>query len=215
MIDPILLLFLFFFIALAVFTAFTTYTTRNPIYSLLSLIFTFIFSGLFLITLGQDFLGIILIIVYVGAITVLLLFVIMTLNIRRYDTQLTSESNLGRLLIFLLFLLFFMFGSSLIYQALDNTELYNILGKAHPFTRTHHYDSIPGLIMREDNIQAIGNHLYTTHVVLFIFAGLILFIVMIGALIIAQGDKTNFKKQRSFEQLRRNPDKSTTVHKNK
>src|SRR5689334_16484405 len=75
--------FVIFLKYLIVFTALMTVVSINPIHSVLYLIFTFFLSAILIISLGVEFLGILLIIVYVGAIAVLFLFIVMMLNIEQ------------------------------------------------------------------------------------------------------------------------------------
>jgi len=205
--------FLKSFILLALFLAFTIFVTRNPIYSLISLVATFLCSGIFLIMLSQDFMGITLIIVYVGAITVLLLFVIMTLNIRRYESYTPIYRDWFRFVTLLAFVGFVYSGVTKIYAASTSSTMtkhffYSFFLDHQEFPQGLYYLCV-------DSMGSVGRFMYTEFSVLFILAALILLISMIGALLIAQGDKTNFKKQSTFDQTMRDPKKCLTLHSNK
>jgi NADH-quinone oxidoreductase subunit J len=206
---------LFFIICsfFAVLSALLIYLNKNPIYSVIYLIFTFIFSSCTLITIGEDFLGVILIIIYVGAITVLLLFIIMTLNIKKFNFFPNKKNiffNFTKVLFFIgIWLSLFRSLYITIYTegTIDKLLILNRMD-----LDINQYPVLPGsldnpefpfVILRNvsDSIMPIGQYLYVEFIILFLLSAMILLIAMLGSIIIAQQEKTMFKKQNASEQI--------------
>jgi NADH-quinone oxidoreductase subunit J len=197
----------------AVLSALLVYVNKNPVYSVIYLILTFIFSSCTLITIGEDFLGIILVIIYVGAITVLLLFIIMTLNIKKFTFFLNKQNKIFNFTKALFFMGVWLSIFKSLYTAIhtegtvEKIMLFNRMDikiDEYPVkVGTLDNPEFPFIILRNvsDSVMPIGQHLYTEFVIFFLLAALILLVAMVGSILIAQQEKTIFKKQNSFEQI--------------
>lgn len=144
--------------------------SRNIMQSILYLVFIFVQSSILFIFLGADFIGLIILIVYIGAIAVLFLFVIMMLNIRLleiYSTFLVylPLSVILSLLLILLCLYIFMYNFNLLY--FDNLLIYS-----------------NWIIYKNIKIISIGQLLFNELYMYFFGASLLLFISMIGAILL-------------------------------
>ena len=188
-------LFFYFFSSIAVFSAVMVTISRNTVYSVFFLILVFVSVSILFIMIGAEFLGMIMLIVYVGAVAVLFLFVVMMLNVTQ--PQATASSRKG-------FLNNISVGS--IVGLIIFLELLVVIGgwkyKADfvPLSYTDVYIS---------NTHAIGSVLYTDFIHLFQIAGMILLVAMIGAITLTFVKRENIKRQNYFEQIKR--EKSTSV----
>jgi len=137
---------------------------QNPVHSILFLILTFSASAIILFLFGVEFLGIIFIIIYVGAIAVLFLFVVMMLNVK--ITKLSDSFILPVLLliVFLLLTQFLLFFENTFYfhnQFMWNSEYF--------------FDDF-------SNIEVLGQGLYNNYLICFLLAGFVLLVAIIGAI---------------------------------
>jgi NADH-quinone oxidoreductase subunit J len=196
-------IFLFYvFSSLAIVCSIMVISARNPVFSVLFLVLVFCNAAGLLLLLETDFLAMLFLIVYVGAIAVLFLFVVMMLNVRITELK---ESVLRYIPIggIILFIFFFevlsvingdlvpFFSSKLVF--FDNDFL--ILNQN--LKTTFWTNQIDPTI----NIVALGNVLYTYYVYCFIVASLILLVAMIGAILLTLRKRTNVKKQEIFDQV--------------
>jgi len=178
--------FFYLFSFLLIGSAFMVITSRNPVHSVLFLIFAFVnAAGLFLL-LGAEFLAMILIVVYVGAVAVLFLFVVMMLDVdfaelrQGFAKHLPLGSLLGVLVLVELVSL-----ALTVYAAPDS------LPKATAVD--------PSV----SNTEALGLILYTQDVYYFEVAGFVLLVAMIGAIVLTLRHKTNVKRQNIADQVAR------------
>lgn len=179
------LFYLFSFVLVS--SALVVISTRNMIHAAMFLILAFVNASALFILLGAEFLSMLLIIVYVGAIAVLFLFVVMMLNV---DLKLSEEVNRKRPI-------FILVGATLF------AEILMILR----FSTVKYYNTKTLFPTPQDisNTQAIGNILYTDFVLPFQLAGGVLFVAMIGAIVLTMRDKNRvIKKQNIFDQVSRN-----------
>ncbi len=181
--------YLFAFVAIA--SAFMVIAARNPVHSVLFLILTFFnAAALFLLT-GAEFLAMILLVVYVGAVAVLFLFVVMMLDVDFAELKKGSlqYAPIGGLvgLILAAELIVVVAGSSFSAK-LPNTT-------AQP---------TPALTDRT-NTAALGDILYTSYAFYFQIAGLVLLVAMIGAIVLTLRHKPNVKRQNISDQVARTP----------
>jgi NADH-quinone oxidoreductase subunit J len=179
------LFYLFSFVLVS--SALVVISTRNMIHAAMFLILAFVNASALFILLGAEFLSMLLIIVYVGAIAVLFLFVVMMLNV---DLKLSEEVNRKRPI-------FILVGVTLF------AEILMILR----FSTVKYYNTKTLFPTPQDisNTQAIGNILYTDFVLPFQLAGGVLFVAMIGAIVLTMRDKNRvIKKQNIFDQVSRN-----------
>ena len=171
-------------------------TSKNPVIAVVFLISTFINAAGYLIISGISFVGLTYIIVYVGAITVLFLFVIMMINIKLVDiletgSQYTKNIPLG-IVISLLFLYEFV---SLIPASTDLlTFSLNILNKVNSYfllsntalTTTHSYYAQETLVNPFIQLQSIGQGLYTYGAIWLIISSIILLLAMVAPIFISR-----------------------------
>jgi len=175
------------FAAVLVGTAAMVVTSRNPVHSVLFLILAFFnAAGLFLIA-GAEFLAMILVIVYVGAVAVLFLFVVMMLDIdfARLREGFQRYAPVGALI-----------GLVLLVQLVMVMISWRMAPGAMALRLNETPSDIP-------NAQALGRILYTDYIYLFQGCGLILLVAMIGAIVLTLRDKPNSKRQNIAEQIAR------------
>ncbi|MBI2736484.1 MAG: NADH-quinone oxidoreductase subunit J [Rhodospirillales bacterium] len=195
MILQALAFYVFAFVVMA--SAAMVVVSRNPVYSVLFLILAFFNAAALFVLIGAEFIAMILIIVYVGAVAVLFLFVVMMLDINLTELR---EGFLKYLpvgaLIGLVLLAEILLGLGVIGST--PTSL-TALGKAGP------------QVLAIDNTRAIGRVLYTQYFYLFQVAGLVLLVAMIGAIVLTLRSRPGVRRQRVSEQLYRPKDDAITV----
>lgn len=166
-------------------------TARNPVHSVLFLILAFFNAAGIFVLLGAEFLAMILIIVHVGAVTVLFLFVVMMLDVdfstlrKRSVSYIFPSIILGGILLFELVIIY-------TYWYMAPEALTNIAQDQSAFE---------GL----SNTQALGMVLYTDYVFAFQMAGLILLVAMVGATVLTLRKRPDIHKQRLHDQYLRKP----------
>jgi NADH-quinone oxidoreductase subunit J len=180
-------IFFYLFAALCVASAVMVIVARNPVHAVLFLILAFFnAAGLFLLA-GAEFLAMILVIVYVGAVAVLFLFVVMMLDIdfARLREGFQRYAPVGALigLVLLVQLVMVMIGWS-----------------TAPGAMQLRLNETPSDL---PNAEALGRILYTDYIYLFQGCGLILLVAMIGAIVLTLRDKPNSKRQNIAEQIAR------------
>lgn len=189
--------YLFAFILIA--SGIMVIVARNPVHSVLFLILAFFnAAALFLLT-GAEFLAMILLVVYVGAVAVLFLFVVMMLDVdfAELKTGVKRYAPIGALIgLIVLVELFIVFTTN--YFA--------------PEAATHILQPIPD-VLTTSNTRALGNVLYTDYVFYFEVAGLILLVAMIGAIILTLHHRTGVKRQSIVEQNKRTPETAIEIKK--
>ena len=177
------------FAAIAVASAVMVVGARNPVHSVLFLILTFFTAAALFVLIGAEFLAMVLVVVYVGAVAVLFMFVVMMLDINFVEMRegFLQYMPIGVLVgIILLVELLMILGTATI-----SPEL--MAGGAEP---------IPDLLQRQ-NTAALGDVLYTKYIYLFQAAGMILLIAMIGAIVLTLRQRPGVRKQVIAEQLAR------------
>ena len=190
-------LFFYLFAFVAVASAFMVIAARNPVYSVLFLIVTFFNSaGLFLLT-GAEFLAMILLVVYVGAVAVLFLFVVMMLDVdfAALRSGVIEHAPVGVLvgLVLAVELIVVVGGTTLSPEIASNAAM-----------------PIPPITERT-NTAALGDVLYTNYVYFFQIAGLILLVAMIGAIVLTLRHRQNIKRQDVSKQVARTPETAVEV----
>lgn len=178
--------------------------SRNPIHSVLFLMLSFLnVSGLFIL-LGCEFLGFLFIMVYVGAVTVLFLFVVMMLNIRfsEWYQSLYRYWFVG-LILWILFILevYWIYNYELVrdpMRAYYRVEpiLNVITGQSNVYTEV--------MSPRLSDIKVFGIPLYESYGIALYMAGLVLLVALIGAIVLTLQSKENIKRQSILTQIRRN-----------
>jgi NADH-quinone oxidoreductase subunit J len=198
-------LFFILFSVLSITFALFVISCKNPVHSILSLIFVFFNAAGLLIFLGAEFLAMLFIIVYVGAVAVLFLFVIMMLNIKESSLIISIYNYIP---VFFFFTIIFLYEVFTIYSSdlmpLDiskaNTLLhYNKL--VLDFTTINFLDNV---LNHSTNIIVIGNLLYTQFFPMFFVSGVILLVSMIGAISLTLHKRNDIKRQLIFKQVEKN-----------
>jgi NADH-quinone oxidoreductase subunit J len=201
---PVLLQTLMFYIfaAIAVGSGVMVVSARNPVHSVLFLILAFFNSAGLFILLGAEFLAMILVIVYVGAVAVLFLFVVMMLDIdfAQLRSGFMRYLPIGALLGFILLAeLILVLGSWAIAPGIAGL-------KAAPLTA-----AVASGVGAVTNTRALGDLLYTRYVFAFQVAGLILLVAMIGAIVLTLRQRGGMRRQRIPEQLARSRAQSVSI----
>ena len=187
--------YVFAFVVMA--SAAMVVVSRNPVYSVLFLILAFFNAAALFVLIGAEFIAMILIIVYVGAVAVLFLFVVMMLDINLTELRegflkyLPVGALIGAVLLAEILLGLGVIGGG--------TTSLSTLGKA----ATQVGDI--------DNTRAIGRVLYTQYFYLFQVAGLVLLVAMIGAIVLTLRTRPGVRRQRVSEQLYRPKSDAVTV----
>ena len=201
-----LIWFLFnFFTFLMVFASFMVVFSYNPINSVLFLILLFVSTAFLFISLGCEFLGITLIIVYVGAIAVLFLFAVMMLNINKTEFvgfDFYFFFSLG------LTLSFFYYLKSVIFGGLNFNYIFGTSGN-----NAYFYSEWLDLLIWKNNVEVLGSILYTYYAHLFILSSLILLISMVASIVLTLG-RTQIKGnkvQDKYSQLIRDVNKTVRL----
>ena len=179
----------FIFSALLIFTALKVITSSNPVLSAVNLVFSFFFSAVLWLLLGAEFLSIILILVYVGAVMVLFLFVVMMLD---FKTSLEKDNILQYMPIGLLIGLVFI-AELVIVLINTRLDLSNIQILSNPLDN----------FSDQSNTEAIGSILYTNYVLYFQLSGVILLVAMVGSIVLTLRDREGVKRQIVSEQIDR------------
>jgi NADH-quinone oxidoreductase subunit J len=184
-------LFFYLFSAIAVASAFMVIASRNPVHSVLFLILAFVnAAGLFLL-LGAEFLAMLLVVVYVGAVAVLFLFVVMMLDVDFAELRqgFLQYLPIGALIgvIFLIELVLVVSGWAISPSAIQVAIVSNPPAEA------------------VTNTEAIGRVLYTRYALFFQFAGLVLLVAMIGAIVLTLRDRPGVRRQNIAAQNARDP----------
>ena len=192
-------LFFYFFSTIAVFAAIMVTVSRNTVYSVFFLILVFISIAILFIMIGAEFLGMIMLIVYVGAVAVLFLFVVMMLNITEQLAKRPSRKGLinnisvGSIVGVIIFL-----------------ELLVVVG-GWKYKGTFVPLSATNLNLDISNTHALGNILYTDYIHLFQISGMILLVAMIGAITLTFSRRENIKRQSYFNQIQREKDSAVSL----
>ena len=183
-------IFFYVFSIIAVISAIMVTVSKNTVHSVFFLILDFISISCLFIMIGAEFLGMIMLIVYVGAVAVLFLFVVMMLNVAQQKNQwFISEENSGHIPV------------GLLISAIIFFELIIVIGgwkyKPDLFETTN-------LITNEiSNTHSLGQVLYTDYIHIFQISGMILLIAMIGAIVLTFRQREGVKKQSYLKQISR------------
>ena len=188
-------LFFYLFAGICVASAVMVITTRNPVHSVLFLILAFVNAAGLFVMMGAEFLAMILIVVYVGAVAVLFLFVVMMLDVD------FTEFNQGALQYLPIGMLI---GGIFLAELLLVVGAWAI-GAGVPQAIT---SPIPTKI---PNTEAIGLVLYTSYIYFFEAAGMILLVAMVGAIVLTLHHRARVRRQNIGAQVARTPAASIEV----
>ena len=192
-------LFFYFFSTIAVFAALMVIVSRNTVYSVFFLILVFISIAILFIMIGAEFLGMIMLIVYVGAVAVLFLFVVMMLNISEQERKQPDRKGFINNI-----------SVGLIVGAIIFLELLVVIG-GWKYKGNFIPLSEANLDVNYSNTHASGNVLYTDYIHLFQIAGMILLVAMIGAITLTFRKRENVKRQSYFAQIQREKDSAVSL----
>jgi NADH-quinone oxidoreductase subunit J len=183
-------LFFYLFAGICVASAVMVIVSRNPVHSVLFLILAFVNAAGLFVLLGAEFLAMILVVVYVGAVAVLFLFVVMMLDV---DFAELRQGVLNYL------------PMGVLVGVILLTELLIVVGAwaIGPDVASAIASPTPAAA-DINNTQALGLVLYTRYVYFFQAAGLILLVAMVGAIVLTLQHKPNVKRQRVADQVARN-----------
>ena len=181
-------LLFYFFSGILLFSSLMVITAQNSIYSVLFLVLSFISSASLLFMLECEFIALLFVIVYVGAIAVLFLFVVMMLDVK--TANVTKDS-----------IKYFPFGGFIgIVFLIEILSIISKNFKANPYQESFLYNEYQNwfdMLGSLTEIETLGQILYTHYVLQFLIAGFILFLAVIGAVLLT----INLSKQKSNSQV--------------
>ena len=183
------LLTFYLFSSILLLSSLMVMSTKNPVHSVLFLILAFLNAAGIFVILHAEFLAMILIIVYVGAVAVLFLFVVMMLD---FKTSLGKDNILQYMPIGLLIGLVFI-AELVIVLINTRLDLSNIQILSNPLDN----------FSDQSNTEAIGSILYTNYVLYFQLSGVILLVAMVGSIVLTLRDREGVKRQIVSEQVDR------------
>ena len=192
-------IFFYFFSFIAIISAIMVTVSRNTVNSVFFLILDFISISCLFIMIGAEFLGMIMLIVYVGAVAVLFLFVVMMLNVALQENQWfktkksSSHIPVGLLVSTLIFCELIIVVGGWKYKP-DITSLNNI-----------NIDS------DLSNTHMLGSVLYTDYIHIFQLSGMILLVAMIGAIVLTYRKRVGIKRQSYIKQITRDAESSVEL----
>jgi NADH-quinone oxidoreductase subunit J len=183
----------YLFSVVLLFAAVMVISAKNPVHSVLWLIVAFFNAAGLFILLGAEFLAMLLVIVYVGAVAVLFLFVVMMLDINFA----TLRGNLARYL-----------PMGLLIGGIIFAEILLAIGNWAPGNGVVMHDFLANPPPGMSNTQWIGSQLYTRYLYVFQAAGLVLLVSMIGAIVLTHRQRIGTKRQNIGQQVAMTPAKS-------
>jgi len=189
--------FFYFFSLIAIFSSLMVIVSRSTVNSVFFLILDFISVGCLFIMIGAEFLGMIILIVYVGAVAVLFLFVVMMLNVAIqkqswFIGKKSTHIQPGLIVSLLIFLELLVVVGGWKYK--DGLMISSTLS-----------------LSSVSNTHQLGSVMYTDYILYFQLAGIILLLSMIGAILLTFRRREGVKKQRYFKQISRESSSSVEI----
>ena len=190
-------IFFYSFSLIAIISAIMVTASKNTVHSVFFLILDFISISCLFIMIGAEFLGMIMLIVYVGAVAVLFLFVVMMLNVAQQKNQWFSSTEsskhipVGIIISVIIFFELIIVVSGWKFKP-DLAMKISLTSNNQVITNTH----------------SIGNILYTDYIHVFQLSGMILLVAMIGAIVLTFRKRSGVKRQSYFSQISRESDDS-------
>ena len=185
-------IFFYIFSIIAILSAIMVTVSKNTVHSVFFLILDFISISCLFIMIGAEFVGMIMLIVYVGAVAVLFLFVVMMLNVSLQKNQwFAAERGSSHIPVGIIVSIIIFF------------ELIIVVGgwKFKPNLNPNSIDL--NFMSEKTNTHSIGEVLYTDYIHLFQLSGMILLVAMIGAIVLTFRKRSGIKKQSYFKQVSR------------
>jgi NADH-quinone oxidoreductase subunit J len=183
----------YLFATLTIAPALAVIFARNPVHSVLWLILAFFNAAGLMLLVGAEFIAMLLVIVYVGAVAVLFLFVVMMLDIDFASLRRGFTANLP-------------FGIILAFVLAGEVIVAAMSWKAGPTLSGH---AIPAAA--QPNIVALGQLLYSRYLFAFEIAGLILLVAMVGAIVLTHRSRGDLRTPKVSKQIRRRPSEATRL----
>jgi len=178
-----------FFTFLLLISSIFVFISKNPVHSVLFLILTFCNASGILFLFNAEFLGLVFIIIYVGAIAVLFLFVVMMLNVKIYSSNILFYLPFIFLGCFIMILQIFL----ILEKTFTNSTF---CVSDLPYNFDNYLDSL-------SSIDVLGQSLYNYYLLCFLLAGLILLVAMIGAIVLTLNFRSHRKNELVSRQLSR------------
>ncbi len=192
-------IFFYTFSIVAIISAIMVTTSKNTVHSVFFLILDFISISCLFIMIGAEFLGMIMLIVYVGAVAVLFLFVVMMLNVAQQKNQWFSSQDSSKHI-----------PVGLIISTLIFVELIIVIGgwkyKPDLFDINNSVE-----LSKVSNTHSLGQVLYTDYIHVFQISGMILLVAMIGAIVLTFRKRTGVKTQSYLKQISRERSEGVSV----
>ncbi|MBD1170757.1 NADH-quinone oxidoreductase subunit J [Pelagibacterales bacterium SAG-MED02] len=192
-------IFFYTFSIIAIISAIMVTTSKNTVHSVFFLILDFISISCLFIMIGAEFLGMIMLIVYVGAVAVLFLFVVMMLNVAQQKNQWFSSGDSSKHI-----------PVGLIISTLIFVELIIVIGgwkyKPDLFDINNSVE-----LSKVSNTHSLGQVLYTDYIHVFQISGMILLVAMIGAIVLTFRKRTGVKTQSYLKQISRERSEGVSV----
>ena len=183
--------FFYIFSIIAVFSSVMVLASKNTVHSVFFLILDFISISALFIMIGAEFLGMMMLIVYVGAVAVLFLFVVMMLNVAQQKNEWFASTKSSTHIPF-----------GILFSVIIFFELIIVIGGWKYKSDVSTLSSL-NIISATTNTHSIGNVLYTDYIHLFQLCGMILLISMIGAIVLTFRKRSGLKRQSYFNQISR------------
>lgn len=190
-------IFFYLFGFLLIFSGTMVITSRNPVYAVLWLILAFCNGSGLMVLIGAEFLAMMLIIIYVGAVSVLFLFVVMMLDIKiaEFKSVIGKEGLIAVIIAGVLFT--------------DLTAVILMKNQVIPADNLQF-----ALQAGTSDITAIGRLLYTEFILPFQTAGLVLFVAMVASIALVMRSRPGVKRQKISDQLQKNKENSLFIAEN-
>ena len=184
-------IFFYTFSIIAVISAIMVTVSKNTVHSVFFLILDFISISCLFIMIGAEFLGMIMLIVYVGAVAVLFLFVVMMLNVAQQKNQwFASEASSGHIPVGLIISVIIFFELIIVIGGWKyKPDLFDINNSLNNFSIS--------------NTHSLGQILYTDYIHVFQLSGMILLVAMIGAIVLTFRKRSGVKTQSYLKQISR------------
>lgn len=197
------------FSSIALMSAIMVIGAKNPIHSILFLVLVFCNAAGLLILLEVEFLAMLFLIVYVGAISVLFLFVVMMLNVKltEFNQGVLRYLPIGGLIVFIFLVeVLSIIDTDLVPLFVNNSfsSIKYIINDLNSYSWVNRIEYLT-------NSQVLGNLIYTYYFALFLIASMILLVSMIGAIILTMNKRTNVRKQDIFAQISTDVKKAITI----
>lgn len=185
---------------------------KNPIHSILFLVLIFVITTILFLTLNIDFIAMLFLVLYVGAIVVLFLFVVMMLNVRilELNERVISYIPIALVIVFIFFILILsvLTNNFLTEPSQFNTNKFFLFELFDNYFKSSYTNTISSIsffnLTTYSNLSQIGAALYEDYAYIFLLAGIILLIAMLGSIVLTLNDSPKSKRQDYYYQTNKN-----------